>query len=199
MEALCPCEMSLHSATLQFLQLLLCSLIILTYEFCFLHFLPFYISSCFVIIFCISAQLYAWGIITRFYCSWIVVMWEQWLLFRECALELSHQPVHLVVVNMEITVLWDMMPCCLVDSYCFRGFCCLLLQGKGLSQVWEEVREPVPWVTLGKGQEYWLRVGGHFLRKEWLGEVIIECTRSRWMEIRIKRLKIQWPIRKQPI
>jgi hypothetical protein len=92
LDCIVPCPARWHSFWLQFVQLLLCSLIIFTYEFCFSHFLPFFLFpvAC-IIIFCISAQLYASRIMTRFHCSWIVVMWEQWLLFRDCALELLRQ------------------------------------------------------------------------------------------------------------
>jgi hypothetical protein len=99
-----------------------------------------------IIIICVSAQLYAHGIVAGFRCSQVVVMWEQWYF--------------LVIVHLKYRI--QATPCCLVDSYCFRGSCCLLLQGKWLSQVWiygVASPGPVHWVTLEKWQEYWL-VGG---------------------------------------
>lgn len=140
---------------LQFVQLLLCSLIIFTYEFCFLHFLPFYIYSC------LHHNL------LHFSTTLCFKNHNQLMLQLDCSdvrtvvMNYRTNLCSLLVVTMEITVLWDMMPCCLVDSYCFRGSCCRLLQGKWLSQVWEEViqiygvasPEPVPWVTLEKGHK----------------------------------------------
>jgi len=40
-------------------------------------------------------------------------------------------------VNVEIQMVWEIIPCHLVISYrCFRGACCLHLQGPGISSSW---------------------------------------------------------------
>jgi hypothetical protein len=49
-----------------------------------------------------------------------------------------------MVVIIKVTVFWTVTPCSLVDMYgCFRGTCCLHLQGRGDTSGSSEVLVPM--------------------------------------------------------